>query len=113
MKENSMMRAIEISSPGGPEVLQVCQRAIPALRAGEVLIKVRAAGINRPDVFQRKGSYPAPAGASDIPGLEVAGELVADRLLPWAIRFVRWLPVVVMLNIVRYPWPNACLFPQD
>ena len=72
-----MMRAIEISSPGGPEVLQVCQRAIPALRAGEVLIKVRAAGINRPDVFQRKGSYPAPAGASDIPGLEVAGELVA------------------------------------
>ncbi len=72
-----MMQAIEISRPGGPEVLQLCERPIPSLRPGEVLIKVAAAGINRPDVFQRKGAYPAPAGASDLPGLEVAGEIVA------------------------------------
>jgi len=74
------MRAIEIVKPGGPEALQVCERPIPALRAGEVLIKVHAAGINRPDVFQRKGAYPAPAGESDLPGLEVAGEIVAGDL---------------------------------
>lgn len=74
------MRAIEISQPGGPEVLTLCQRPIPQLRAGEVLIKVHAAGINRPDVLQRKGAYPAPAGASDLPGLEVAGEIVAGDL---------------------------------
>ena len=72
-----MMRAVEITQAGGPEVLQVCHREIPQLRTGEVLIKVHAAGVNRPDVFQRKGSYPAPEGASDLPGLEVAGELVA------------------------------------
>lgn len=75
-----MMRAIEISQPGGPEVLQLCERPIPTLGAGEVLIKVHAAGINRPDVFQRKGAYPAPAGASDLPGLEVAGEIVSGDL---------------------------------
>ena len=74
------MRAIEISQPGLPEVLRVCQRPLPVLRAGEVLIKVHAAGINRPDVFQRKGVYPAPAGESDLPGLEVAGEIVAGEL---------------------------------
>ena len=75
-----MMRAIEISQPGGPEVLQLCERPIPTLGAGEVLIKVHAAGINRPDVFQRKGAYPAPVGASDLPGLEVAGEIVSGDL---------------------------------
>lgn len=70
------MRAIEISQPGGPEVLTIVEREIPVPKAGEVLIKVKAAGINRPDVFQRQGSYPPPAGASDLPGLEVAGEIV-------------------------------------
>jgi len=75
-----MMRAIEISQPGGPEVLRLCERPLPTLREGEVLIKVHAAGINRPDVFQRKGAYPAPAGASDLPGLEVAGEIVGGDL---------------------------------
>lgn len=75
-----MMRAIEISQPGGPEVLRLCERPVPTLREGEVLIKVHAAGINRPDVFQRKGAYPAPAGASDLPGLEVAGEIVGGDL---------------------------------
>ena len=71
------MRAIEISRPGGPEVLQPVERPMPQPGPGEVLIKVAAAGINRPDVFQRAGSYPPPPGASDLPGLEVAGEIVA------------------------------------
>jgi len=74
------MRAIEISQYGGPEVLQPCERPVPELKPGEVLIKVHAAGINRPDVFQRLGQYPVPPGASDLPGLEVAGEIVAGDL---------------------------------
>jgi NADPH2:quinone reductase len=70
------MRAIEIIHPGGPEVLKLCERPMPELNAGEVLIKVHAAGVNRPDVLQRTGNYPVPPGASDIPGLEVAGEII-------------------------------------
>ncbi|MCX7210951.1 MAG: NAD(P)H-quinone oxidoreductase [Burkholderiales bacterium] len=70
------MRAIEIIHPGGPEVLKLCERPLPVLKSGEVLIKVHAAGVNRPDVLQRTGNYPVPSGASDIPGLEVAGEIV-------------------------------------
>jgi NADPH2:quinone reductase len=73
----SQMRAIEISTPGGPEVLRPGQRPVPSAAAGEVLIEVAAAGVNRPDVLQRKGGYPPPPGASDIPGLEVAGTIVA------------------------------------
>ena len=73
----SQMRAIEISTPGGPEVLRSGQRPVPSPAAGEVLIEVAAAGVNRPDVLQRKGGYPPPPGASDIPGLEVAGTVVA------------------------------------
>ncbi len=71
------MKAIEISQPGGPEVLVQVERPQPEPGPGEVLVKVAAAGINRPDVLQRKGHYPAPPGASDLPGLEVAGEIVA------------------------------------
>ncbi|MEK6209151.1 MAG: NAD(P)H-quinone oxidoreductase [Pseudomonadota bacterium] len=71
------MRAIEITAPGGPEVLRVSQRAVPVPAFNEVLIEVAAAGVNRPDVLQRKGGYPPPPGASDIPGLEVAGTIVA------------------------------------
>ncbi|QAU36071.1 NAD(P)H-quinone oxidoreductase [Janthinobacterium sp. 17J80-10] len=74
------MKAIEISRPGAPEVLQLCERPMPELKAGEVLIKVHAAGVNRPDVLQRLGRYPVPPGASDLPGLEVAGEIVAGEL---------------------------------
>ena len=70
------MRAIEITQPGKPDVLQLCERPMPVLKPGEVLIKVHAAGINRPDVLQRLGKYPVPPGASDLPGLEVAGEIV-------------------------------------
>lgn len=70
------MRAIEITQPGPPDVLKICERPMPAPAAGEVLIKVEAAGINRPDVLQRTGNYPVPRGASDLPGLEVAGTVV-------------------------------------
>ena len=71
------MKAVEISSYGGPEVLRLGQRPDPAPAPGELLIRVAASGINRPDVFQRTGNYPVPPGASDIPGLEVAGTIVA------------------------------------
>jgi NADPH:quinone reductase len=74
------MRAIEITQPGGPEVLVVAERPMPEPAAGEVLIKVAAAGINRPDVFQRQGNYAPPPGASDIPGLEVSGEIVSGAV---------------------------------
>jgi len=74
------MRAIEISRPGGPEVLRPCERPMPQAGAGEVLIRVHAAGVNRPDVLQRSGSYPPPPDASDLPGLEVAGEIVNGDL---------------------------------
>lgn len=70
------MKAIEIAAPGGPEVLRLTERPTPAAGAGEALIRVAASGINRPDVLQRKGLYPVPPGASDIPGLEVAGTIV-------------------------------------
>ncbi|WP_119166230.1 NAD(P)H-quinone oxidoreductase [Algihabitans albus] len=73
----SEMTAIEISEPGGPEVLRPTERQVPQPGSGEVLIRVAAAGVNRPDVLQRKGAYPPPRGASDIPGLEIAGEVVA------------------------------------
>jgi len=72
------MRAVEIAEFGAPEGLRATRRAIPEPAAGEVLIKVAAAGVNRPDVLQRRGNYPPPPGASDIPGLEVAGEIVAE-----------------------------------
>lgn len=71
------MKAIEIEVPGGPEVLKLKMRAVPVAGENEVLIKVATAGINRPDCLQRMGGYPPPPGASDIPGLEVAGEIVA------------------------------------
>ena len=71
------MIAIEIREPGGPEVLVAAERPKPVAAAGEVLIKVAAAGVNRPDIFQRLGRYPPPPGASDIPGLEVAGTIEA------------------------------------
>ena len=67
------MRVIEIEKPGGPEVLKLAERPLPVPKPGEALIKVDAAGVNRPDVLQRMGLYPPPPGASDIPGLEVAG----------------------------------------
>lgn len=81
------MIAIEIRAPGPPDVLQPVERPTPSIGTGEVLIKVAAAGVNRPDVMQRQGQYPPPAGASDIPGLEVAGEIVevGRDAGPWAV----------------------------
>jgi NADPH2:quinone reductase len=74
------MRAIEITSFGAPEVLRLTERPDPVPGAGEVLIRVSASGVNRPDVLQRKGLYPVPPGASDIPGLEVAGTVIGGDL---------------------------------
>ncbi|MES2354107.1 MAG: NAD(P)H-quinone oxidoreductase [Pseudomonadota bacterium] len=81
------MLAIEISSPGGPEVLQLAQRTAPQPKPDEVLIQVAAAGVNRPDILQRQGGYAPPPGASDLPGLEVAGTIVAigDNVNEWRI----------------------------
>ncbi len=81
------MTAIEISTPGGPEVLQPVQRPLPEPAAREVLIEVAAAGVNRPDAMQRAGAYPPPPGASDLPGLEVAGTVVAcgEEVTAWQL----------------------------
>ena len=81
------MHAIEISKPGPPEVLQPVQRPDPSPAAGEVRIRVAAAGVNRPDILQRRGAYPPPPGASDLPGLEVAGTIdaVADGVADWHV----------------------------
>ena len=73
----SEMTRIEITQPGGPEVLQAKRVPLPVAAAGEVLIRVHAAGINRPDALQRAGKYPMKRGMNPIPGLEVAGEVVA------------------------------------
>ena len=84
------MKAIDITEFGGPEVLVPGERPMPEPGAGEVLIKVAASGVNRPDVFQRKGSYAPPPGASDVPGLEVAGEIVGghfdDKYNPFGLK---------------------------
>jgi NADPH:quinone reductase len=71
------MTVVEIAAPGGPEQLRISQRPVPKPQDGEVLVRVAAAGVNRPDVMQRQGRYPPPPGASDLPGLEIAGEIVA------------------------------------
>jgi NADPH:quinone reductase-like Zn-dependent oxidoreductase len=71
------MRAVEITAYGAPDVLRMGERASVQAGVGEVLIRVAASGVNRPDVLQRTGNYPVPPGASDIPGLEVAGEIIA------------------------------------
>lgn len=80
------MTCVEISEPGGPEVLKPTTRPIPVPAAGEVLIRVAAAGINGPDVYQRRGLYPAPPGTTDIPGLEISGTIVSlgDGIVGWS-----------------------------
>src|SRR5882672_2338085 len=80
------MRVIEITRPGGPDVLRAAERPAPQLLAGEALIRVHAAGVNRPDVLQRMGVYAPPAGASDIPGLEVAGAIEGGDLVGSGLR---------------------------
>ena len=82
-----MMRAVSIREFGAADVLQPVRVALPEIGAGDVLIKVAAAGVNRPDVLQRQGNYPVPRDASPLPGLEVAGEIVA-----LGSRVTRWQP---------------------
>ncbi|HTD90998.1 MAG TPA: NAD(P)H-quinone oxidoreductase [Burkholderiales bacterium] len=79
------MKVMAISSPGGPEVLAPAERPVPVPKAGEVLVKVAATGVNGPDMMQRKGLYPAPAGASDLLGLEISGEvtMAGDGVTRW------------------------------
>lgn len=81
------MRAVEITQAGGPEVLQICERPMPEAGHGDVVIKVAYAGVNRPDALQRAGSYAPPPTASDLPGLEASGEIVAigDGVSDWAV----------------------------
>ena len=81
------MRAVEISEPGGPEVLKIVQRPVPQPGHGQVVIKLAYAGVNRPDALQRAGAYAPPPGASDLPGLEASGEVVAlgDGVTEWSI----------------------------
>jgi len=83
MKES--MQAVSIREPGGPGVLEIVSRPVPDAGPGEVLVRVRAAGVNRPDVLQRLGNYPVPADADPLPGLEIAGEVVANG--PGAVRW--------------------------
>jgi len=79
------MRAVEITRPGGPEVLRPADRPKPEPKANEILIRVAAAGVNRPDVLQRSGNYPVPPDASDLPGLEVAGDVagIGEKVTLW------------------------------
>src|SRR3954452_17315432 len=81
------MIAIEIREPGDPDVLVPVERPVPQAATGDVLIKVAAAGVNRPDIMQRRGRYPPPPGASDIPGLEIAGtvEAIGDGVPGWHV----------------------------
>ncbi|MEL6680332.1 MAG: alcohol dehydrogenase catalytic domain-containing protein, partial [Pseudomonadota bacterium] len=81
------MRVVEIASPGGPDVLTPATRPVPAPQAGEILIRVAAAGVNRPDALQRAGAYDPPPGASDLPGLEASGTVVAlgSGVSRWAV----------------------------
>src|SRR2546430_1207805 len=81
------MRVVEITQPGGPEVLKIATRPVPRPKQGELLVKVAAAGVNRPDTMQRAGNYPVPPGASDIPGLELAGSIAAigESVARWRV----------------------------
>uniref|UniRef100_UPI003101A8BE NAD(P)H-quinone oxidoreductase n=1 Tax=Neorhizobium sp. EC2-8 TaxID=3129230 RepID=UPI003101A8BE len=90
------MKVIEIQRPGGPEVLRIVERHRPQASAGEVLIRVVAAGVNRPDVQQRRGLYPSPPGASDIPGLDIAG--LVETIGPGVKTLKVGMPVCALVN---------------
>ena len=111
------MKAVEISQFGPPEVLKVVERPDPIPAAGEILIDVAAAGVNRPDVIQRLGKYPPPPGASDIPGLEVAGVVAAlgDGVRGWSIGdpICALLPAAVTPNARPCRRSSACRYPKD
>jgi len=94
---SASMQAIEIAGFGGPEVLRVAQRPVPVPGAGEVLLRVHASGVNRPDLLQRAGGYPPPLGVSDIPGLEIAGDIVSGDAQAMAAAGLRVGDVVCAL----------------
>ncbi len=101
------MRVAEITSPGGPEVLRWAERPMPRPGAGEVLLRVRAFGVNRPDLLQRQGTYPPPPGASDIPGLEVCGEVLEGDCAGTSLRI--GMRVVALVNGGGYA--DYCVVP--
>ena len=102
------MTAIEITEPGGPEVLRPARRPLPEPAHGEVLIEVTAAGVNRPDTMQRQGHYPPPPGASDLPGLEVSGHVVANG--PGARRYAVGAAVCALTHGGGYA--EYCVAPE-
>jgi len=110
------MTAIAISEPGGPRVLKPEKRDVPRPGRGEILVRVRAAGVNRPDVAQRKGIYPPPPGASDLPGLEVSGEVVAlgEGAERWQVgdRVTALAPGGGYAEFCKVPASNALPVPQ-
>ncbi|MEM9268995.1 MAG: NAD(P)H-quinone oxidoreductase [Pseudomonadota bacterium] len=110
------MTAIEISAPGGPEVLRPCTRPIPVPGQGEILIEVAAAGVNRPDALQRAGAYDPPTGASDLPGLEAAGRVAAigPGVSRWAVgdAVTALLPGGGYAQFVITPADHALPIPQ-
>jgi len=106
------MKAVELEGFGGPEVLVLAERPDPVVGAGEVLVRVAASGVNRPDVLQRKGAYAPPPGASDLPGLEFAGEIVGGEASRWATASARSWPAAATPN---WPWRrcrSVCRFPR-
>ena len=109
-------RIIEISEPGGPEVLVAGQRPVPVPGPGELLLSVEACGVNRPDVMQRQGRYRPPPGASDIPGLEAAGEVLAvGDDVPAALtgqKLTALCPGGVYASHVAVPWQHALPWPE-
>ena len=106
------MIAIAIREPGGPQVLTPVERPLPAVGDRDVLIKVAAAGVNRPDIMQRQGKYPPPPGAPDIPGLEVAGsiEAVGAEVHDWRVgdRVCALVAGAATPNTAQHPLRNAC-----
>ena len=102
------MRAIEIEAPGGPEMLKLAERPIPQPGSREVLVKVAAAGVNRPDVLQRMGAYPPPPGASDIPGLEIAGEVVGA-----GVGAAEWMGRRVCALVAGGGYADYCVAPVE
>jgi NADPH2:quinone reductase len=108
MAQVATMRAVAISEPGGPEVLTIEDRPMPVVGEGEVLIAVAAAGVNRPDVMQRKGNYPPPPGASDIPGLEISG--LVSRVGEGVTRFRKGDEVVALVTGGGYA--EYCVAPE-
>ncbi len=117
MTTSDTMRAIEITAPGGPEMLQLCERPVPAPGYGEILIRVAYAGINRPDALQRAGAYAPPKGASDLPGLEASGEIVAmgEGVTQWAVgdKVCALLPGGGYAEFVTCPAAHALPVPEN